>query len=56
VRYRALPKPEGKEWTTGIWAEPELIEAAYWEFSEDTARYSLLLYLLCYETDCELHR
>ncbi|EIN13273.1 Metalloprotease [Punctularia strigosozonata HHB-11173 SS5] len=39
VRYRALPKPESKKWTTGIWAEPELIDAAYWEFSEDTARY-----------------
>lgn len=39
VVYRALPKPADREWTTGIWAEPELIEAAYWEFSEDTARY-----------------
>ncbi|RPD67705.1 zincin, partial [Lentinus tigrinus ALCF2SS1-7] len=38
-RYRALPKVEGKEWSTGIWAEPELIDAAYWEFSEDTGRF-----------------
>jgi hypothetical protein len=39
VRYRAFPKVEDKEWTSGIWAEPELLEAAYWEFSEDTGRY-----------------
>ncbi|RPD59495.1 zincin [Lentinus tigrinus ALCF2SS1-6] len=38
-RYRALPKVEGKEWSTGIWAEPELIDAAYWEFSKDTGRF-----------------
>ncbi|RPD59504.1 zincin [Lentinus tigrinus ALCF2SS1-6] len=38
-RYRALPKVEGKEWSTGIWAEPELIDAAYWKFSEDTGRF-----------------
>ncbi|KAJ7630308.1 peptidase family M1-domain-containing protein [Roridomyces roridus] len=39
VRYRPFPKFEDKEWRTGIWAEPELIDAAYWEFSEDTARF-----------------
>ncbi|KAG6829304.1 hypothetical protein H0H87_011970, partial [Tephrocybe sp. NHM501043] len=39
VHYRAFPKFEDKEWTCGIWAEPELIESAYWEFSEDTARF-----------------
>ncbi|KIY43185.1 hypothetical protein FISHEDRAFT_78691 [Fistulina hepatica ATCC 64428] len=39
VVYRAFPSISGKEWTSGIWAEPEMIEAAYWEFSEDTARY-----------------
>ncbi|OSD05714.1 hypothetical protein PYCCODRAFT_1465050 [Trametes coccinea BRFM310] len=33
-RYRALPAVEGKEWTSGVWAEPELIDATYWEFSE----------------------
>ncbi len=38
-RYRALPGVEGKEWSTGIWAEPELIDAAYWEFSEDTSKF-----------------
>ncbi|KII94452.1 hypothetical protein PLICRDRAFT_102250 [Plicaturopsis crispa FD-325 SS-3] len=39
VRYRPLPKPEGRKWTTGIWAEPELMEDAYWEFKEDTGRF-----------------
>ncbi|KAK7684336.1 hypothetical protein QCA50_012660 [Cerrena zonata] len=38
-RYREFPKPEGKEWTSGIWAEPELIDAAYWEFEADTTRF-----------------
>ncbi|RPD70849.1 leukotriene A4 hydrolase N-terminal domain-containing protein, partial [Lentinus tigrinus ALCF2SS1-7] len=37
--YRALPKVEGKEWTTGVWDEPELIDAAYWEFSEATGKF-----------------
>ncbi|KAJ6469011.1 peptidase family M1-domain-containing protein [Mycena vitilis] len=39
VRYRPFPQFEDKHWRTGIWAEPELIDAAYWEFSEDTARF-----------------
>ncbi|KAF7330388.1 Leukotriene A-4 hydrolase [Mycena venus] len=39
VRYKPFPQFEDKEWRTGIWAEPELIEAAYWEFSADTARF-----------------
>ncbi|KAF8207284.1 hypothetical protein K438DRAFT_2013778 [Mycena galopus ATCC 62051] len=39
VRYKAFPKFEDKEWRTGIWAEPELLDAAYWEFSADTARF-----------------
>ena len=30
--------PEGKEWTSGIWAEEELVDAAEWEFKEDTTR------------------
>ena len=37
-RYRGFPQVEGKDWSIGIWAEPELIEAAYWEFSEDVGR------------------
>ncbi|KAF5382881.1 hypothetical protein D9757_007329 [Collybiopsis confluens] len=42
VVYRRFPyHVDGKKpnWTTGIWAEPELIEAAYWEFSRDTSRF-----------------
>lgn len=39
VVYRPFPAVEGKTWTSGIWAEPELIDACYWEFSEDTGRY-----------------
>ncbi|OCB89221.1 hypothetical protein A7U60_g3588 [Sanghuangporus baumii] len=39
VCYKPLPSVEGKEWSCGIWAEPELIDAAYWEFSEDTRRF-----------------
>ncbi|KAJ7454867.1 peptidase family M1-domain-containing protein [Mycena latifolia] len=39
VVYKPFPQFEDKQWRTGIWAEPELIEAAYWEFSADTARF-----------------
>ncbi|CAL1696869.1 unnamed protein product [Somion occarium] len=39
LRYKAFPKVEGKDWTSGIWAEPELIDAAYWEFEADTTRF-----------------
>ncbi|GLB36698.1 putative leukotriene A4 hydrolase, C-terminal [Lyophyllum shimeji] len=39
VVYRGFPQYEDKQWTSGIWAEPELIDSAYWEFSEDTARF-----------------
>ncbi|KAG6919450.1 hypothetical protein DXG01_005709 [Tephrocybe rancida] len=39
IQYQAFPKFEDKEWTCGVWAEPELIDSAYWEFSEDTARF-----------------
>ncbi|KAG6862690.1 hypothetical protein C0993_001975 [Termitomyces sp. T159_Od127] len=48
VHYRAFPKHEDKEWTCGIWAEPELIDSAYWEFSQDTARYILCIILLTF--------
>lgn len=36
--YREFPKIEGKDWTCGVWAEPETIDASYYEFSEDTGR------------------
>ncbi|KAJ7591549.1 peptidase family M1-domain-containing protein [Mycena floridula] len=39
VVYRPFPQYKDKQWKSGIWAEPQLIEAAYWEFSEDTARF-----------------
>ncbi|KAL5518474.1 LAP2 [Sanghuangporus vaninii] len=39
VRYRPFPKEKSKEWSSGIWAEPELIDSAYWEFSADTNRF-----------------
>ncbi|KAF8584943.1 hypothetical protein K439DRAFT_1646747 [Ramaria rubella] len=39
VRYRQFPAVEGKSWSTGVWAEPEIVDAAYWEFSEDTVRF-----------------
>ncbi|EJD04497.1 uncharacterized protein FOMMEDRAFT_107254 [Fomitiporia mediterranea MF3/22] len=39
VRFRPFPREKGKDWTSGIWAEPELIDAAYWEFSADTNRF-----------------
>lgn len=36
--YRAFAKPAGKTWSSGIWTEPSLMDAAFWEFSEDTTR------------------
>ncbi|KAG5642560.1 hypothetical protein DXG03_002547 [Asterophora parasitica] len=39
VVHRGFPQYEDKQWSAGIWAEPELIESAYWEFSEDTAKF-----------------
>ncbi|KAI0742559.1 metalloprotease [Daedaleopsis nitida] len=39
LSYRENPKAPGKEWTTGIWAEPETIEDAYKEFSEDMPKF-----------------
>ena|ERR1700710_732235 len=37
--YRAFEMPEGKSWTSGVWAEPSLIDDAWWEFKEDTTRF-----------------
>ncbi|KAF8633192.1 hypothetical protein AX15_001489 [Amanita polypyramis BW_CC] len=37
--YKPFPVPEGKQWRSGVWAEPESIQSAYWEFSEDTTRF-----------------
>lgn len=38
LRYKPFPAIEGRDWKSGVWAEPELLEACYWEFSEDTGR------------------
>ncbi|KAG8961519.1 hypothetical protein FRC03_005284 [Tulasnella sp. 419] len=37
--YKPFEKIEGKGWTTGVWSEPETMDAAFWEFSKDTANY-----------------
>ncbi|KAI5991089.1 peptidase family M1-domain-containing protein [Pisolithus orientalis] len=39
LRYRPLPVPKGKDWTSGVWAEEELADAAEWEFKEDTTKF-----------------
>lgn len=39
VVYKPFAAIPGKTWTSGVWAEPELIDASYWEFKEDTARF-----------------
>jgi leukotriene-A4 hydrolase len=38
LRYKPFPTIEGRSWKSGVWAEPELLDACYWEFSEDTGR------------------
>ncbi|KAG8999866.1 hypothetical protein FRB94_005859 [Tulasnella sp. JGI-2019a] len=37
--FKPFPKTQHESWTTGVWAEPETIDAAYWEFYKDTATY-----------------
>ncbi|KAF5327018.1 hypothetical protein D9619_004122 [Psilocybe cf. subviscida] len=39
VRYRPFNVPEGCGWMSGIWAEPEMITAAHWEFEEATTQF-----------------
>jgi leukotriene-A4 hydrolase len=41
LRYQQFGKVEGKSWKSGVWTEPSLLEAAFWEFKEDTTRYDL---------------
>ncbi|KAJ9101130.1 hypothetical protein QFC21_003348 [Naganishia friedmannii] len=38
VVYKQFPRVEGRSWTAGVWTEPEGIDEAYWEFSEDIGR------------------
>ena len=58
VVYRPFQALEGKGWKTGCWAEvclywgdrfklivqPDTIEAAFWEFKKDTAKYARVDY------------
>ena len=39
VVYKPFPQVPGKTWTSGVWAEPEVVDAAHWEFKEDTTRF-----------------
>ncbi|KZS90239.1 leukotriene-A4 hydrolase [Sistotremastrum niveocremeum HHB9708] len=41
VRYKPFETVPGKDWTTGVWAEPEVIDAAHWEFCEDTPKFMI---------------
>jgi len=50
--YRAFENSEGKDWTSGVWAEPDLIDDAWWEFKEDTTRFFQNDRHLCNFTDC----
>lgn len=37
--YRPFKQLEGRKWRSGCWAEPLMMDDAFWEFSEDTARF-----------------
>ncbi|KAN0101130.1 Peptidase family M1 domain containing protein [Tylopilus felleus] len=39
VVYRAFEVPDGKTWTSGVWAEPELVDAAWYEFNQDAPKF-----------------
>ncbi|KAI9567862.1 hypothetical protein HD554DRAFT_2205270 [Boletus coccyginus] len=39
LRYRPFVVPKGRTWLSGVWTEPELMEDAYNEFSDDTPRF-----------------
>ncbi|ORX38697.1 peptidase family M1-domain-containing protein [Kockovaella imperatae] len=39
LAYRECPKQEGKNWKTGIWTEPLMLDAAYEEFNADTPKF-----------------
>ncbi|CAK5264193.1 unnamed protein product [Mycena citricolor] len=39
VRYRPFASLPERAWTSGVWAEPELMDASFWEFSEHTAKW-----------------
>ncbi|ORY35363.1 peptidase family M1-domain-containing protein [Naematelia encephala] len=37
--YRPFKQLEGRKWKSGCWTEPLTMDAAFWEFSEDTAKF-----------------
>ncbi|OJA13741.1 hypothetical protein AZE42_01549 [Rhizopogon vesiculosus] len=39
LEYQPFQVPEGKQWTSGVWSEPELMADSFWEFSRDTASF-----------------
>ncbi|KEP52053.1 leukotriene-A4 hydrolase [Rhizoctonia solani 123E] len=41
VVYKPFAPVPGCSWKTGVWTEPEQMDAAFWEFSKDTASYVL---------------
>ncbi|KAG1880216.1 hypothetical protein F4604DRAFT_1751031 [Suillus subluteus] len=40
LQYRPFQVPDGKQWKSGVWSEPELMDSSFWEFSRDTASFS----------------
>lgn len=38
LQYQSFQVPDGKQWKSGVWSEPELMDKSFWEFSRDTAR------------------
>ncbi|CAE7143150.1 unnamed protein product, partial [Rhizoctonia solani] len=39
VIYKPFASVSGCSWKTGVWTEPEQMDAAFWEFNQDTANY-----------------
>ena len=36
--YKPFKPVPGRGWRTGVWTEPLMMDAAFWEFREDTAK------------------
>jgi leukotriene-A4 hydrolase len=51
LRYRAFDKVEGRNWNSGVWTEPSLLEGVFWEFKEDTTKLVEFLKLRMYFSD-----
>ncbi|CEL62166.1 leukotriene-A4 hydrolase [Rhizoctonia solani AG-1 IB] len=41
VIYKPFAAVSDRPWKTGVWTEPEQMDAAFWEFSKDTSSYVL---------------